>query len=1186
MTDTLYTIGTILPMFKMVTSDTKALIFSNPIISRQDKKLACTDSPCPTSSYDSICSFKKEKEFISFLDRACIGPDPMHECSCSSTVLSGTLSNIYSLSIKDTSTYGICVTAESIKFMDFTYKDGTIKDGIHVNNLPACNTTYLKRDECKKSDNLTNPFIGSICSLWFCPVFDNKNNISSLSDINIVYNWLNDIVNIGQLTLPPGEGHKFPVNIRNYIRDSTLIYSIQNQFYNQIYQQGPYTETTQNDFIRIDPIKDYLDYKDKILRYYSKFNFFYKDSKVSDYPISLRYLMYGNYMLVFPKTRYIVSNGNYTYFLDIKITYSQYRDNILNTNDYGIQNTYLNGLLQNFFQDTSITVKKNNFVLSVNNLIVQYIRHTEDDKIFTTYDIGFKTLDLSQLPEPSSEDPTYPYKLLNIKITVKIIQWSNMLLAYFLNSYNNDVNVTADICNNVNLQNCNSVPISYLVYKPGEYKQTIENYCGVSFKSDNNLTKSLKLILISDTSDNCSCYNSTIAPPLDNNGGNKDAMCFNRYCNDDMRGEFNLDPSNCKSSCDQVYYWMTNNNLADQPLNKDAMNWSAFSNTCGSSYKYRPFQSTYFNTNVGIICSIISILLSGVIFLLCKHKKYNQLITFVIVFIVFGCMISLSGFLSHYLSGKSMCDGKKLVCSNSSDVNIPQEFCKDIFNCECISSSDCGNGTGCECISSTCNPSNGTRKTTTIKVKKPQKLLIIVSVICLITFPLIFYFLYRDYHLNINKKIVIPVLVVISLLPMIYAIIVSNTKYDKKIYEKSCSYIPPSPFYCTKKTECPDGKICKSGKCENCTMSSECEGKICNFGVCINCNTNIDCEGKICDSTSGKCVPCTDETCLNGMYCKDGFCYAMTAFICKKTNPSDIDIYYTYYDVKQKEKYLSHSYAIDDDEQLKSLFYNGTYWYIIPYNQNKLSYINNKYIECGSIIEIFTLKLQVIRDLAWNIDKKILVVVGGNSNINQIYYYDSSSKWTNIPCNFNNSFANKVACNNDYFLISGDGVGDQKIIKWVNNDQPILEIPVPYLNKINGLVWNKVQKKWVIFGDNIIYSTDDCSNWEKGNQEIFSNVLDVACNDNIWIAVGEKKGVDGDVIAYSSNGHYWYPIEQNLFDRGTKIIWNGNVFISMGFIGSNSIIYYSSEGTKWKNLDMTMFESEIHSIATSFIADQ
>jgi hypothetical protein len=546
-------------------------------------------------------------------------------------------------------------------------------------------------------------------------------------------------------------------------------------------------------------------------------------------------------------------------------------------------------------------------------------------------------------------------------------------------------------------------------------------------------------------------------------------------------------------------------------------------------------------------------------------------------------MISLSGFLSHYFSGKSMCDGKKVICSNSSDVNIPQEFCKDIFNCECVLPSDCGNG--CECISSTCNPSNGSRKTTTIKVKKPQKLLIIVSVICLITFPLIFYFLYRDYHLNINKKIVIPVIVAISLLPLAYTIIVSNMKYDKKIYEKSCSDIPRPPFYCRTNTECHDGKICKSGKCENCTMSNECEGKICNFGVCTNCTKNIDCEGKICDSTSGKCVSCTDETCLNGMYCKDGFCYAMTAFICNKKSKTDIDIYYTYYDIKQKEKYLSHSYNID--AKIESLFYNGTYWYMIPYNQNELFFINDKYIE-KKIDSIFDLELRVIRDLAWNINKKIWVVVGGDSYINQIYYYDySSNEWENIPHNFN-SFANKVACNNDYFLISGGGVGyEQKIIKWVNNDENILEITVP-LNKINGLVWNKVQKKWVVFGDNIIYSTDDCSNWETGDKEIFSNVLDVACNDNIWIAVGEKKnGLAGDVMAYSDNGNKWYAMGQNLFERGTQIIWNGNVFIAMGYsTGSKSIIYYSSEGTKWTNLDMSMFESEIYSIATSFIADQ
>jgi hypothetical protein len=545
-----------------------------------------------------------------------------------------------------------------------------------------------------------------------------------------------------------------------------------------------------------------------------------------------------------------------------------------------------------------------------------------------------------------------------------------------------------------------------------------------------------------------------------------------------------------------------------------------------------------------------------------------------------------------------MCDGKKVICSNSSDVNIPQEFCKDIFNCECVLPSDCGNG--CECISSTCNPSNGSRKTTTIKVKKPQKLLIIVSVICLITFPLIFYFLYRDYHLNINKKIVIPVIVVISLLPLAYTIIVSNKNYEQKIYEKSCEYIPPPG--CIEDTLCANGQICKSGKCEYCTISSECKGKICDLeGFCTPCSKNIDCEGKICDA-SGMCVSCTDETCLNGMYCKDSFCYAMTVFICNKKNTSDIDIYLSYDNIK----YFSFSYD-NHVKQINSLFYNGSYWLAIcdknddnyPDNTGMLYIINSTEIEKSNLVEIPTglnhsLGIGILYDLAWNKNKKIWVAVGawgtrGSGSKDQIYVSSSTdiSTWRRVDYDFS-GYGTKVECNNDYFLILGKGMYPMMSY---DGETTTKKIDSPFFNDldIRGFLWNEAQKKWVMFGENangfnIIYSTySDGSMWIGGDQKIFTNVTSVACNDDIWIAVGEKKNGPGYGMAYSDNGITWYPNEQ---DIGNHIIWNGNVFIAMGYSNSKSIIYYSSEGTKWTKLDMTMFESKIDSIATSFIADQ
>ena len=107
-------------------------------------------------------------------------------------------------------------------------------------------------------------------------------------------------------------------------------------------------------------------------------------------------------------------------------------------------------------------------------------------------------------------------------------------------------------------------------------------------------------------------------------------------------------------------------------------------------------------------------------------------------------------------------------------------------------------------------------------------------------------------------------------------------------------------------------------------------------------------------------------------------------------------------------------------------------------------------------------------------------------------------------------------------------------------------------------------------GTNVLgYSTDNGITWNaspNGNT-IFSVVESVATNGSMWLAGG--LGINGygfgNILAYSTNGIYWTPINNSILENNMDFIkticWNGTRWV-VGGAGTKSIAY-STDGFSW-----------------------
>ena len=325
----------------------------------------------------------------------------------------------------------------------------------------------------------------------------------------------------------------------------------------------------------------------------------------------------------------------------------------------------------------------------------------------------------------------------------------------------------------------------------------------------------------------------------------------------------------------------------------------------------------------------------------------------------------------------------------------------------------------------------------------------------------------------------------------------------------------------------------------------------------------------------------------------------MTAFICNE-NSTTIAMYLTYDNIDTNNSYTAYQYNNIINTHVNSLYYNGTSWFgtlVTPRNVHSIFSINSNLIQENTDIKLINIgNLTQVNKLVWNKSIGIYVAVGVGSDSNHMYSSYDGITWSVTLGDKFTYYCLSVACNSGFFIAVGDRTTAGSNILTSNNGITWYKINTGFFSdgEIVGVVWNKAQSTWIIFGDdglswNIIYN-DISHNWKQGSKDIFSSVTNIVCNDHIWVAVGDARigGKSGDCMAYSSDGKSWIPMGK-ICDRAYGVIWNGNFFIAKVMMMSDQITYiiYSSDGETWTKLNMNKFGNDIISdIQTSFITDQ
>jgi hypothetical protein len=580
-----------------------------------------------------------------------------------------------------------------------------------------------------------------------------------------------------------------PQTCKDYLIYSSYIYATTCLFYNSIYQS------------QLLPPNNNIYLNTHCLNLNFVSNFMRSNSLLPNYTLPT--------FVNFPT----VSQDSNGFYITFSLSFQQIQQFIACTPDgidkHNSRISYMTAIANGFLRDSDgqYETKTGDLPLPVFSLYPDNIYNNKNLDIFGlyqyTYIDDYKTL-TKGIPffiVRKGIDPTNPSQLqqiISFDITLKIEQWSLMLLAYFICASKQTSNPPFVPTFSNDLIKTFSINLGTIPFKLPNTLDDLKSNCNVGFATKQNIfpdNHTLGQYVYTYDSDDCICYVSQLAP-RGSAPGQKAAICFDINCDtgaphnpSDVRSLMGLsNDRTCVSECEQMNDWEA---VASFASNAGSLNDDRFKKLCPT------YKTENYNKDVLILGSFFTILISAFTFLVCKNKKYGNFSVFITTSIIF-CIL---GYLTYYLCnfllgiyvckqdnlGKPYCISKKLYLPENKEtpsktVYIPDAFCDGITNkpnCKCIQNADCNNNE--ICISSTCYPIGVDPVFDTLSAYKINYFTLVSALLISILFPLLFVYASEDYDWHLQKKTSIAIVLLISTAPLIYFVVKTLKPVQEKI---------------------------------------------------------------------------------------------------------------------------------------------------------------------------------------------------------------------------------------------------------------------------------------------------------------------------------------------------------------------------------------------------------------------
>ena len=643
------------------------------------------------------------------------------------------------------------------------------------------------------------------------------------------------------------------------LRDSNVVYALIYDFYNQLYNYGPYeSKDTVNEFRALN--YDSIGMDDFITNHIGKLLY-----KITSYKLEEKNILTEKIKPIFKLPDVEINNDicTFTFYLN----WVQTVDFKKSTN----KDVFINNMANQFFRD-------NEGAISVNGRSPQT---TENPEFMNANMQLIKAVDLSEYDIVSdilleNFTPTnFPTHIFGIsQVTAQVKKWSPMLII-FMNYKNPVLDYSPNMCGQITNDTYlipNDCFTKDCALGQVECRKDLDNYCNIAYTPPYpyKVVKSGKGGLMNIASDNCKCYNSGLVPiNAGIRGGNLTAMCFDKNCSDEMRQLFAIGAgtTECSNKCEELSSWKfaSGNN---KMRNESEMDKQRVEKICGLNLG--AYQDASFNKSVLVNGIVLTVMLGLLTFSLCKHKEYQPLkISIIVGFIVLISSV-LTLFLSRFLAGKYYCDSINNKAIPSCDTNIdfgplgnlsnkwkkqlPMQFCELQMNCECVSSSTASCPGGCDCFSGTCIPGDKPRKTRQVKESHPNKIIVFTSAIISVLFPIILIYLYKDFHWGISSRTFYAIVVTLSIISISITLYLNFRKITRDVFEDEC---------CAPKCL---NKTCGSDECGG--TCGECIGQVCCNDNCFDRKIGDDCVNfqKGCPLIAAKDIFYDIKSLLSGNY--------------------------------------------------------------------------------------------------------------------------------------------------------------------------------------------------------------------------------------------------------------------------------------------------------------------------------